>query len=99
MPIKVFVSLPMKNKSREAIITEQNALIQRASEKLGEPVMLVEAYFRELYSQKPLECLGENLKRMAHAEYIIFADGWQNARGCIAERFCAENYDIPILEL
>lgn len=96
---KVFISLPMKNKTRAEILTEQKKILARVYEELGESVMLVESYMRELYSQKPLECLGENIKRIAHADYVVFADGWENSRGCVIERMCAEKYGVPILEL
>lgn len=96
---KVFVSMPMKDKLRSEIVTEQGKILARVNEKLGEPVMLVESYMRELYSQKPLECLGENIKRMAHADYAVFADGWENSRGCFIERMCAEKYGIEIIEI
>ena len=65
---KVFISLPMKDKLRSEIISEQAKILARVNEILGETVMLIENYMRELYSQKPLECLGENIKRMSEAE-------------------------------
>ena len=96
---KVFVSIPMRDKLRDEILSEQAKILARVNEKLGEPVVLVETYLRELYSQKPLECLGESLKRMAYADCAVFADGWEDARGCNIEHLCAEKYGIPIIEL
>ena len=96
---KVFVSLPMKDKVRDEIITEQGKILARVNEKLGEPVMLVETYMRELYSQKPLECLGESIKRMAQADCVVFGEGWQESRGCVIERMCAEQYGLEIVEI
>lgn len=96
---KVFISLPMKDKLRSEIITEQGKILARVNEILGEPVLLIENYMRELYSQKPLECLGENIKRMAQADCVVFGEGWQDARGCVIERMCAEKYGIEIVEV
>ena len=96
---KVFISLPMKDKLRSEIITEQAKILARVNEKLGEPVILIENYMRELYSQKPLECLGENIKRMSEADCVAFGKGWQDARGCVIERICAEKYGLEIVEV
>lgn len=97
--IKIYISLPMKGKSRSEILSEQAKILARVNEKLGEPVMLVENYLDDNGKLHPLECLGESLKRMSHADYAVFADGWENARGCMLERNCAEAYSIPILKL
>lgn len=94
---KVFISLPMKDKTRAEIIMEQGRLLEVASVILDEPVMLVETYIDEELS--PLECLAENLKRMSHADYVLFGEGWIGSRDCMIERECAEKYSIPILEL
>lgn len=96
---KVFVSLPMKEKTRTEILSEQANILARVNEKLNEPVMLVGSYLRELYSQNPLECLGENIKHMANANCVVFAEGWENSRGCVIEHMCAEKYGLEILEL
>lgn len=35
----------------------------------------------------------------AKADVAVFAPGWQNARGCRIEHQCAEDYDIPMMEV
>lgn len=94
---KIFISMPMKGKTRAEIITEQGKVLAHVNEKLGEPVMLVENYIDENIS--PLECLGENLKRLAHADWIVFTESWENCKRCVIEHLCAEKYNVPILEL
>lgn len=96
---KVFISIPMKDKLRSEIVTEQANILAHVNKLLGEPVLLVENYMRELYSQKPLECLGESIKRMAQADCVVFGKGWQDARGCVIERMCAEKYGLDILDI
>lgn len=93
---KVFISLPMKGKLRSEILTEQAKILARVNEKLAEPVMLIESYLDDKHS--PLECFGENLKRMSHADYAVFAQGWQYERDCVIEHMCAEKYGIKTLE-
>lgn len=31
------------------------------------------------------------------ADVVHFCDGWENARGCKVERYCAEKYGITII--
>ena len=47
----------------------------------------------------PLWYLGESIKLLGSADVVIFAPGWENARGCRIERRCAEEYGIPMLNL
>ena len=94
---KVFISLPMEGKTRSEILNEQAKILARVNEKLAEPVMLIESYFDEKHN--PLECFGENLKRMSHADYAVFAKGWQYEKDCVIEYMCAEKYGIKTLEL
>ena len=67
-----------------------------AASSLGEEVELVESYLGE-GDYKPLECLGESLKRMAQVDYIILARGWATARGCQIEYLCAIEYGVDVL--
>lgn len=99
-PMKnIFISFPMRGKSREEIEAERSRLLKLASEYLGEPVVLISSYLNE--NVKPLVCLGENLKRMAEADYVLFRDGFETAeRGapeCRIEHLCARGYDKKIL--
>ena len=47
----------------------------------------------------PLWYLGESIKLLGSADVVVFAPGWENARGCRIERRCAEEYGIPMLNL
>lgn len=96
---KVFISLPMRGLERSEIISKQGEILTHVNNKIGEPVMLVESFLDGNADMKPLECLGESLKRMAHADLAVFAKGWAEARGCAIEHMCAEKYGIPILDL
>ena len=93
---KVFVSMPMAGKGKEEILAERERLLALAADSLGEEVELVESYLGE-GDYKPLECLGESLKRMASADLVVFGRGWEDARGCRIEHMCTAEYVIPIL--
>ncbi len=47
----------------------------------------------------PLWYLGESIKLLGSADVVVFAPGWENARGCRIERQCAIEYGIPMLNL
>ena len=92
---QIFISMPMREKTREEILRGQERLLELAGAYLGEPVKLIETYLNEEMSA--LECLGESIKRMAGADYVLFAEGFENARGCQIELACAGKYDKAIL--
>ena len=91
---KVFISMPMRNLFEDEIRDRQAKYLKMAGEHLKQPVELVESYQTK---GSALEMLGESIKRMAGAEYVIFADGWENARGCKIEMSCALSYNKKIL--
>lgn len=93
---KIFVSLPMRDKFEDEIRREQRRLLEAAGEYLKEPVKLIETYQTE-GKYEALECLGESIKRMAVADYVMFGKGWDDARGCKIEMACALQYNKKIL--
>ena len=93
---KVFVSMPMRGKGKEEIFEERERLLAAAADTLGEEIGLVESYLGR-GNYKPLECLGESLKRMASADFVVFGRGWEDARGCRIEHTCALEYGVAIL--
>lgn len=95
---KVFVSMPMRGKGKEEIVKEQERLLALVADTLGEEVELVESYLGQ-GDYKPLECLGESLKRMASADFVVFGRGWEDARGCRIEHTCALEYGVAILDV
>ena len=92
---KIFISLPMRGRTLEEIAIEREKLFELAGRYFNEPVKLVENYLSMVLN--PLECLGENLKRMALADYVLFSNGYEGARGCKIEMACALEYDKQIL--
>ena len=91
---KVFVSIPMRDKERSEIISGQKKALSFLSEYLSEPLMLIETFIDD--NASPLVCLGESIKRMSNADYVLFAEGWENARGCRVEHECANEYGLKI---
>lgn len=50
------------------------------------------------FNTEPLWYLSKSINAMGQVDAVYFADGWDNARGCIVERHICELYGIRILE-
>lgn len=108
--INVFISQPMKNKTREEIIKERYKTIAWIYEDLAkatstlkevEKVNIIDSYFggSEDVKNAPVWCLGESIKLMSNADYVVFCNGWEDARGCRIERAVANEYGIPCVNV
>lgn len=97
---KIFISQPMKDKADEVVVAEREKAIETAKDYFNEDVEVIDSFFQNApHDAKPLWFLGKSLELMAGADVVIFASGWQNARGCKIEHLCAEEYGIDIIEL
>lgn len=96
---KLFISQPMKDKTNDEIERERERAIREATEIIGEPVEVIDSFFKDApHDAKPLWFLAESIRLMADANLVYFAKGWKDARGCMIERACAVQYGVPILE-
>ncbi len=96
---KLFISQPMKGKSDEEILRERKNAIKSAEELLGEPVELIDSFFRSAPADaRPLWFLGKSLELLSTADVAYFAKGWEDARGCKIENICAVEYGITVIE-
>lgn len=92
---KLFISQPMGGKTDEEILTVRKQAIEKASELVGEPVEVIDSFFRSApVGAKALWFLGKSLELLADADVAYFAPGWSDARGCIIEYDCAIAYGI-----
>lgn len=92
---KLFISQPMRGKSDEEILMEREKAIKAAEELVGEPVEVIDSFFRNAPADaKPLWFLGKSLELLSNADVAYFAPGWKDARGCIIEHDCAIAYGI-----
>lgn len=96
---KLFISQPMRGKSKEEILAEREKAIQRAKDALHDDVEVIDSYFENApVCNRPLWFLGESLKLLATADVAYFARGWEDARGCKIEHTCALEYGVDIIE-
>lgn len=108
--VNVFISQPMKDKTREEIIKERYRTIAWVYEDLAkathtlkdvDKVNIIDSYFDDSKDVKsaPVWCLGEAIKLMSDADYVVFCNGWEDARGCRIEHTIAMEYGIPCVNV
>lgn len=108
--VNVFISQPMKDKTREEIIKERYRTIAWIYEDLAkatytlkdvDKVNIIDSYFDDSKDVKnaPVRHLGESIKLMSDADYVVFCNGWEDARGCRIERTIANEYGIPCVDV
>ena len=99
--VRLFISQPMRGKSDEEIESEREDLIAIAKAVYagrGE-VEVIDSFFKggldvPAGAKAPLYYLSKSLELLATADVAIFAEGWQEARGCRIEHECAVQYGI-----
>jgi len=102
--VRVFISQPMRGRSREEIDAERDAAFGEVAEMMldarGEDCQEVPSYIPSLGDQMPpLYVLGAAIQLMASADVAVFCRGWESARGCRIEHECAVEYGVEIIEL
>lgn len=96
---KLFISQPMRGKTDEEILAERKKAIESAERNLGEPVEVIDSFFRNApVDARPLWFLGKSLELLSTADIAYFAKGWEDARGCRIENQCAIEYGIEVIE-
>lgn len=98
MPIKLYISQPMRGREYDDIIRERKQLIADAAVALQtDDIRSLETLHRNAKT-KPLAMLGRSVEQMAEADAIVFARDWRDARGCRCERMIAAEYGLRILD-
>ena len=99
--VTVFISQPMKNKSKDGIQRERKLIEDSLPKLLGEGDYVVMPMISEvtLSMNKPAHCLGSSIQDMSCSDIVVFAPGWRDARGCTIEHTVCLLYRIPYVEL
>lgn len=96
---KLFISQPMKDKTNEEILQVRRKAIKAVECMIGESVEVVDSFIQNAPAgANPLWFLGKSLELMSTADAVYFAEGWENARGCLIEHKCAVEYGINYIE-
>ena len=98
--MKLFISQPMKGKTKEEILAEREKAIESAFRHFNERPEVIDSYFEDAPADgnTPLWHLGKSLQLLATADVAYFAKGWEEARGCRIENTCAIEYGIDVIE-
>ena len=98
--MKVFVSLPMGDKSDEEIRRDQISMA-RIAVPPG-----VEYEVIDTLLEAPEDCknpgvwyIAESLKLMVDADLVVIDKYWRNYNGCRVEHMVASLYGIPVVEV
>lgn len=103
--MKAMISQPMAGKTEQEIIDTRNKAIAKL-EGLGYEVvntLFTDEWYSETamrergVEQVPLCFLAKSLENMSLCHAAIFAEGWENARGCRIEHEAAKAYGLTIL--
>lgn len=98
---RLFISQPMRGKTLEKIYEEKGKAVKQAVDICEEPVMVINTVFVEdppkNVKNSGLYFLGRSLELLATADIAYFAEGWQEARGCLIEHECCIKYGIKII--
>lgn len=94
--MRIFLSQPMNGLSDDEIIRVRESV----KKMLTENDELIDSFIAGApASATPLWYLGESIKLLGSADVVVFAPGWENARGCRIERQCAIEYGKEMLNL
>lgn len=95
---KVFISQPMRFRSNDELRKEREKIKEKI-ESYG--YIVVDSIFDELNDSEvkhiSLAYLAKSIYLLSTCDYIYLMDGWEEARGCLFEDWCARQYEIPIL--
>lgn len=93
----VFISQPMSGKSDAEILTVREEVKAVIREKYGDNVFIIDSFIKS--NRSPVYMLGTSISLMSHADIVVFANGWENSRGCKIEHQVAESYGIECVEI
>lgn len=95
---KLFISQPMYGKTAEEFLHERRIAIEEAKKIIGEDVAVIDTVYTDFPPNTPaLVYLARSIKNLADADFVYFAQGWEEKRGCRIEFECAIQYGIKII--
>lgn len=95
---KVFISQPMKGKTNKEIEIERELLIKDVKNIIKEDFEVMDTIFDDFNDATPLKFLAKSIMVLADSDYVYFADGWQETRGCRIEHNCSKEYGLNIIK-
>ena len=100
---KIFISVPMKGRTEEAIRESMEKMHKIAEVLAGEELEVIPSYIEH---DPPAETkhdavyyLGRSIQMLADADYFVGIDHPYEWKGCCIEADVAERYGIPAIKL
>lgn len=97
--MKVFISQPMADLDELEVYAVRNQICNKFDINDEE---IIESYIKDVPTEitnKSAWCLGDSIRLMSEANLVIFAPGWEEARGCLIEHDICTLYEIPFIEM
>ena len=96
--MRVFISQPMVDLSKEQIIKNREDVVAYFSQKGHKVINSIFDYEDiENVNNKPLYYLSKSIELISkEADLVYFMDGWNRARGCIMENMACAVYNVPV---
>lgn len=84
--MKVFISIPMMNRSEEEVRNEINRIMSVYFSKDDE---LID---QRIDTDNPYKTIAYSIGKIGEADIVFFANGWNKSRGCLAEKYICDVY-------
>lgn len=98
--IRLFISQPMKDKTDKEIKEERERIINFFKNKFEDDIEVINSFFEcAPHDAKPLWFLGKSFQLLSTADIVVFAKGWENARGCKMEYKACKEYGIKLIDM
>lgn len=97
--MKVFISQPMAGYADNVIEEVRKTICEQFSIKNEDLINNFDKTIPSGLKNDRVWCLGDSICLMAVANLVIFAPGWEEARGCRIEHKICEEYGIPFAEV
>ena len=91
--MKIMISQPMKGKTEEQITEEREELVKELESKGHEVIDTIFAETPPKDADIGMFYLAMAINAMSKVDGVVFMQGWENNRGCVAEEYIARKYN------
>lgn len=92
---KIFISQPMRGKTKEEIVKERDAVIEYLKKKYPD-CSIIDSVLDLSENRSPVYYLSKSIELLSTADLAVFMPGYNEARGCRLEYLIATAYGIPV---
>ena len=99
---KLFISVPMKGRTDEAIKASMEKMHKVAEAMIGEELEAIQSFIEDEPPKGSIEAvwyLGRSIQMLAEADYMACVSNPYEWNGCEIENLTARRYGIPTIEM